>query len=212
MCSNYRPATREQRLTYSLNRDFFDSQTRDTYPGMAAPVIILNEGTERICVAATFGMLPFWTKSRDFSKRTYNARHETVGEKPSFRHAWGRAQTCIVPARAIYEPSYESGKSEWWSIWPEDEAPMSVAGLWEEKEWGDRLPLLSFTMLTVNAAEHPVMSRFHKPGNEKRSVVMLTDEQIGAWLTATEPGDMNDIITHAGTDRLETASGRLRPD
>ena len=89
---------------------------------------------------------------------------------------------------------------------------MSVAGLWEEKEWGDRLPLLSFTMLTVNAAEHPVMSRFHKPGNEKRSVVMLTDEQIGAWLTATEPGDMNDIITHAGTDRLETASGRLRPD
>jgi len=32
---------------------------------------------------------------------------------------------------------------------------------------------LSFTMLTVNADQHPLMSRFHTPGDEKRAVVTL---------------------------------------
>ena len=36
-------------------------------------------------------------------------------------------------------------------------------------------------MLTINADEHPVMHRFHKPGGEKRSVVVLDDD---AWLRA----------------------------
>lgn len=31
----------------------------------------------------------------------------------------------------------------------------------------------SLSMLTVNADEHPLMRRFHKPGDEKRSVVVL---------------------------------------
>lgn len=39
-------------------------------------------------------------------------------------------------------------------------------------------------MLTVNADGHPVMGRFHRPGDEKRSVVVLEPAQFGAWLNA----------------------------
>jgi hypothetical protein len=37
-------------------------------------------------------------------------------------------------------------------------------------------------MLTVNADGHPVMQRFHKPGDEKRMVVIVDPDDYGAWL------------------------------
>ncbi len=38
-------------------------------------------------------------------------------------------------------------------------------------------------MLTVNADGHPVMSRFHAPGKEKRMVVILDRAEFMDWLT-----------------------------
>lgn len=44
--------------------------------------------------------------------------------------------------------------------------------------------IFSFSMLTINADGHPVMKHFHKPEDEKRSVVVLNDNQYLSWLTA----------------------------
>jgi hypothetical protein len=49
----------------------------------------------------------------------------------------------------------------------------SAIGLWRAWEEPDGPPSLSFTMLTINADEHPLMKRFHKPEDEKRSVGIL---------------------------------------
>jgi hypothetical protein len=38
-------------------------------------------------------------------------------------------------------------------------------------------------MLTVNADEHPLMRRFHRPGEEKRMVVVLDPDDYAAWLS-----------------------------
>ncbi len=38
------------------------------------------------------------------------------------------------------------------------------------------------TMLTINADGHPLMARFHKPEDEKRSVVILPEDAWGDWL------------------------------
>lgn len=40
-------------------------------------------------------------------------------------------------------------------------------------------------MVTVNADTHPVMSRMHKPGDEKRSVVILRPDGWDEWLTTS---------------------------
>jgi hypothetical protein len=39
-------------------------------------------------------------------------------------------------------------------------------------------------MLTVNADEHPVMNQFHKPGDEKRTPVIVAPDLHDAWLSA----------------------------
>ena len=39
-------------------------------------------------------------------------------------------------------------------------------------------------MLTINADAHRVMSQFHKPGDEKRSLVVVPEELREEWLEA----------------------------
>ena len=49
-----------------------------------------------------------------------------------------------------------------------------------EREPGEPVP--SFAMLTVNADGHPVFQRMHKPGDEKRMVVILDPAEYDRWL------------------------------
>ena len=35
-------------------------------------------------------------------------------------------------------------------------------------------------MLTINADAHPLMRQFHRPGEEKRSLVAIDEERAGA--------------------------------
>ena len=99
-------------------------------------------------------------------------------------HREQRGKLCIIPAEVLFEPCYETGKSVRWAIRRADGKPMGIAGLWERK--ADEAGELhwSMTMLTINADGNPLMQRFHKPGDEKRSVVILPDEAWGDWLRA----------------------------
>ena len=55
----------------------------------------------------------------------------------------------------------------------------------------------SFTMLTINAASHPLMQNFHKPAHEKRMVVILPPERYQDWLVATPEQSMNFMVPYA---------------
>ncbi len=204
MCSNYTPPTRE-----SLSKHFgvdlpAEDWKEETYPGYLAPIIRLAEdGTGELeCVNACFGMLPHWADLK-LSRHTYNARSETVASKPSFRHAFAKRQLCIVPAESIFEPNYETGKAVRWRIRRNDEMPLGLAGLWEWRPNGgpDDRPLVSFTMLTINADSHPLMQRFHRPEDEKRMVVVLKDAQYRDWLQAPA-GRIGDFLRACPADAL----------
>jgi putative SOS response-associated peptidase YedK len=70
-----------------------------------------------------------------------------------------------------------------WEIADAGGEPLGIAGIWEHKQDGPNgLPLLSFSMLTVNADDHPLMRRFHKPDDEKRMLVILRPDQYDEWL------------------------------
>ncbi len=188
MCVTYSP-TQADRIAKHFGAMASDAPyERTAFPGYAAPIVKNKKGAkaaqELECALACFGMVPGWSDLKMF-KNTYNARSETVAGKASFRHAWQCGQFCIVPADAIFEPNYESGKAVRWAIRHADDKPLGIAGIWDVRPDGpDGKPLLSFSMLTINADEHPLMRRFHKHGEEKRSVVMLEEEDFAAWLEA----------------------------
>lgn len=140
---------------------------------------------EHEALAGLFGLVPHWSVDTKITKYPYNARSETVDSKPSFRDAWRKRQHCIIPADAIFEPDWRSGKAVPTRIACADGEPMGIAGLWERWKSPQGETVHSFTMLTINADKHPLMRLLHKPVDEKRMVVILPPEKYQAWL---EPG------------------------
>lgn len=152
-------------------------------------------------VVGQFGLLPSWAKARSLGRNTYNARTETVATKPTYRMAWRKAKHCIIPAAAIYEPDWRTGKSVPTRISRTDGGIMSIAGLWERWKTPDG-ELHSYTMLTVNADDHALMQNFHKPSSEKRMVVILPNGLIQDWLRAPAERSM-DFMRQYPADRLQ---------
>ena len=129
-------------------------------------------------LVGSFGLIPHWAKDTTISRNTYNSRSETVHEKPSYRDAWRLARHCIIPAEAIYEPDWRSGRAVPTRISRADGKPMGIAGLWSVWKNPGGETTYSYTMLTINADQHPFMRQFHKPDDEKRSVVILQEQDL----------------------------------
>lgn len=212
MCANYTPSKREAfSHHYGLDRGIFDLPA-EAFPGYLAPILRESRDVagEVACLNAVFGMVPHWADMK-LARQTYNARTETVASKASFRNAWKRNQFCIIPAENFYEPSYESGRPVRWRIAHVDQRPLSIAGIWEWKANGpDNLPVLSFSMLTINADGHTVMSRFHKPGDEKRMLVLLDPEQYQPWLEGALVNDAR-VYQPYPAEKLVTEAAPLPP-
>ena len=188
MCSNFEPIKRDKNnwVKSNFDCDLPDSPWRaEAYPTYPAPFIYLDNGKPR-CELAQFGLVPHWAEDKKkYGLRTYNARSETVHEKPSYRKAWSERRFGLVIMESFYEPSWETGKAVRWRIKRADAQPVAVASIWErfiDKETGEII--FSFSMLTVNATGHPVMKHFHKPEDEKRSVVVLNEQEYLPWLNA----------------------------
>ena len=160
---------------------------------------------EREALAGMFGLVPHWAEDTKIARRTFNARSETVAEKPSFREAWKRAQHCIIPADAIYEPDWRSGKAIPTRIARADGEPLGIAGLWSSWKSPKGDTVQSFTMLTINATHHELLNRFHKTADEKRMVVILREGLYDAWLKAG-PEHSRDFLQPFPAEHL-TASG-----
>ena len=147
-----------------------------------------RESPSRALVAGQFGLVPRWIKSASDAKlrstKLVNARSETVTTSSNFRDAWLSGQRCIVPMRSFMEDDWRSGKAVPTRIARVDGKPMGVAGLWESWTGAEGEVIVSYTLLTVNANSHALMSRYQQPGNEKRILAILNEGAYDAWLSA----------------------------
>lgn len=192
MCVNYAPVQRQ------VLRDIFgiepptDEWKDEAWPDYPAPIIrrdesgILRDGMAvgHEAVLASFSMVPKGRMPPGVRfYPTANARAETIGKLSSFSKHWKAGQLCLIPATGFYEPNWETGKAVRWRIGLPGGEPFAIAGLW--RAWPDGA--VSFTMPTVNADSHPLMKRFHKPGDEKRGVIVLPRAAWNDWLDCRDP-------------------------
>jgi putative SOS response-associated peptidase YedK len=141
---------------------------------------------------------------------TMNARAESVGEKRSFNGAWKsfssvgshvRASTTELRKRqagaleARHGGRVAAGSRRTWREWEEPDAPVS----------------LSFTMLTVNANDHPLMKRFHNPGDEKRSVVIVPPTTYEDWLNSKSTDGARSFLNLYPVDEMAAEPHPLPP-
>ena len=212
MCTSYESNPKDAFDVFSLfpvpNFDY----KPEIYKDYAAPIFRRVDG-EYLTSAATFGMvprkfIPQGVKALD----TMNARSESVGQKASFRTAWTKLQLALIPCRRFYEPDYETGKAVRWRIGMADGAPLAIAGLlcaW--KDPADGSTSLSMTMLTVNADDHPLMKRFHRPGAEKRSVVIIPSTEYEDWLSCKSTDEARSFLQLYPADAMHAEPFPLPP-
>jgi len=169
----------------------------DMYPGYQGPFIRSARDTAtptRELVVGQWALIPWFAKERKLKFPTCNARSEELSAKASYKHPWARGQRCIIPATAFFEPCWETGKHVPWKFSRADGAPWGLAGLWNT--WTDPTTgelVESYTMLTINADAHQLMSRMHKPDlkrppelQDKRSVVPIELGDVGTWLDGSQ--------------------------
>ncbi|MDM0007907.1 SOS response-associated peptidase family protein [Variovorax sp. J22G73] len=174
----------------------------NVFPRAQAPFIrrARNEtGYERELVIGQWGLIPWFAKEPKLKFPTNNARSEELEQKASYKDPWKRGQRCIIPAISFDEPNWESGKNQWWQFRRADGTPWGLAGLWST--WTDKTTgevHESYTMLTLNADDHPLMNRMHKPEidkdtklplpadkQDKRSVIPIEFGDVDMWLAGT---------------------------
>jgi len=106
---------------------------------------------------------------------TFNARAETVAEKPFFRDAFRRTR-CLIPASGYYEwQDTATGKQPWYFTRADGE-PMTFAGLWDE--WKDNATgevLKSCTMLITEPNDF--VAEVHD-----RMPFVLESKDFASWL------------------------------
>lgn len=190
MCAHYEAVSKPERLHDRFKVVLPVGAVEDVWPGYTG--IFIRRPREAVnsndlarwreAMAGSFGLIPHWAKDPGVAKKTYNVRSETVATKPSYRDAWRLGRRCIIPAEAFYEPDWRSGRAVQTRIARSDGSPMGIAGIWTGWRAPDGTIVRSMSMLTVNADEHPLMKNFHRPGDEKRMVVVLEDEDFDEWL------------------------------
>lgn len=187
MCVQYLATVNIDWVRAHFDLDLPTSSTHDVFPTYPGTIILKSHNTQRTAIGpARFGLIPSWAKDEDFGRKTYNARTETVSQKPSYKQAWSQRHFALALADAFYEPCYESGKAVRTKIQQANREPMAIASIWDtwtEPETGELI--VSFSMLTINANHHPLMNRCHQPEDEKRTVVPLRPELFNDWLNAT---------------------------
>jgi putative SOS response-associated peptidase YedK len=105
---------------------------------------------------------------------TFNARSEGAAQSSTFRKAMG-SQRCLVPADGWYEWTGEKYPKTKWLFEREDADWFCFAGLWSRFESSDQGPLETFTLLTMDSAEH--LARYHD-----RRPIALPRSGWEAWL------------------------------
>lgn len=148
----------------------------DIRPTNWAPIIREGQGT-RQAVLCRWGLLPSWAPDEKLAQRTFNARAETVAEKPSFRAAF-KHRRCLVPASAFYEWQAvpDAPRKRKWRIATADSDILAIAGLWERWRHPERQETWeTFTIITTYA--NAEMAPIHE-----RMPVLMGETDWETWL------------------------------
>ncbi|HER08634.1 MAG TPA: SOS response-associated peptidase [Bacteroides sp.] len=131
-----------------------------------------------------WGLIPAWAGDLETANRirkgTYNARAESLHEKPSFRQPFQRGR-CWVIAHGFFEWQQRvQGKIPWYVRLRNDD-PFAFAGLYDR--WRDPVEgnlMQTFTIITTRA--NPLLEKIHN--TKQRMPVILHRDNEADWINS----------------------------
>lgn len=156
-------------------------------PTSDVPIVLerlIDGALHRQVHVAKWGLVPGWAKDPAVGVRAFNARSETVLEKPTFRAAI-KARRCGVPVQGYYEwkKSPDGLSKQPYFVHSADGSLIVFAGLyewWKDPAKPEGAPdqwLLSTTILTMASPTEGELATLHD-----RLPVPLGPEALAEWL------------------------------
>jgi putative SOS response-associated peptidase YedK len=138
--------------------DLPDTPRYNICPTQPVAVVIARAGARHIG-PMRWGLIPSWYKHPNDGPLLFNARAETLAEKPAFAQA-ARQRRCLIPASAFYEWRKEGAARLPHAIAPADGNVMAFAGVWQvwEKD-GARHVTCAIVTCAANARLQPLHDR-----------------------------------------------------
>jgi putative SOS response-associated peptidase YedK len=146
-------------------------------PTQPVPIVRLWEG-ERQFALVRWGLIPPWVKDpRSFSV-LFNARDDSVLEKPSFRNAI-RRRRCLFPADGFFEWMSTGSARRPFAVLARAGGPIAFAGIWET--WtgpnGEEMETAAIVTTQANVTLRPL---------HHRMPVVIPPEAFDTWLDGAD--------------------------
>ena len=188
MCGRFtdRYTWRELKELYDITTPYLTSNFPPRFniaPTQMSFVVRLNKEGARELAEMKWGLVPSWSKDAKGGFSTFNAKAETVAEKPTFRTAF-KQRPCLVVADGFYEwKKLPDGSKQPYFITRADGKPFAFGGLWEwwrakDAPEGDK-GLETFTIITT--PPNALCATVHD-----RMPLMLAKEDFAKWLGTVE--------------------------
>jgi putative SOS response-associated peptidase YedK len=156
-------------------------------------VVKLASGGAPELISMRWGLIHWWwKKTLKEMPASFNARAETVADKPMFRDAF-RRNRCVIPASGYYEWLKRPDGRQPFFISAADGGVLSFAGLynrWKNPETGERIASCTIIVTDANELTRPIHDRMP---------VVLDTADIRPWLSG-EAG--TELLRPAAEDRL----------
>ena len=164
-------------------------------PSQSVGVIRVTHAGHREFVALRWGLVPAWSPEPRTAYSTFNARAETVADKPTYRQAF-RRRRCLIPSDGFYEWRRVGKRKQPYCIAPTDGEPFAFAGLWERWERdGTVVESCTIVVTTANATIAPLHDRMP---------VILARADEALWLdpALTDPAILQPLLVPCAPERL----------
>lgn len=177
MCGRYTITVTldELMLRYEIEGDLtpFHKPRYNVSPSQRVPAII-RDGQRNRLGELRWGLIPEWAKEEKLKVPTFNARAETLKQKPMFRVPFQRKR-CLIPADSFFEwKKTEEGKQPM-RIMLKSKELFSMAGLYDTWIREDGTKISSCTVITTSPND--VLQEIHD-----RMPVILHREDESLWL------------------------------
>lgn len=173
------------RFTYSRSRDetraHFGVEVGDSHlpllgryniaPTQTVLAVGRTKDGTRKAAALRWGLIPSWAKDAGAGAKTFNARAETLLERPTFRDAF-RQRRCLILSDGFYE--WDAQKQPVY-FYLESGTPFAFAGLWDSWKSPAGETVNSCTVITTTPNQ--LLRSVHD-----RMPVILNPESYDDWL------------------------------
>ena len=148
-----------------------------------------------------WGLIPSWAKDISIARKTFNARSETINEKPSFKNAF-RRRRCLIPSTGYYEWKKTGAGKVPYLFSLREESIFSFAGLWEY--WMDPTgnEVYSTTIITCPANEFA--AEYHD-----RMPVILDRSTRNSWLEDRPLNELQNMLIPYPADGMQAVVAEI---